>query len=302
MFDASLRRTLDAPLRRAALALDRPWITPDRLTVAGLVLGLGSAAAAALQLWALALALWLVSRACDGLDGSLARLRRGRAAGSDGSGGPFGSGAADGSGQRDADKAPGAVEANDADADKANRAAEAEAEADADADADAADAADADAADADAADKATEAVEANGADETPGAVTADRAAPSEAGGFLDIVADFTVYGFTVFGVGIGATAGFDAPWWPFVLVLVAYYVNGAAFLAFSSIAERTGRQIDDGRSLSFLGRIAEGAETIVVHSLWLIVPFLAWQIAVVWALFVGASAVQRIWAGYRALR
>ena len=216
MFDASLRRTLDVPLRRVAMALDRPWITPDRLTVAGLVLGLCSAAAAALQLWGLALLLWLVSRVLDGLDGSLARLRRARAA------------------------------------------------------------------------------------DRPGA--ADGAAPSEAGGFLDIVADFTVYGFTVFGVGLGATVGFDAPWWPFVLVLVAYYVNGAAFLAFSSIAERTGRQIDDGRSLSFLGRIAEGAETIVVHSLWLIVPFLAWQIAVVWAVFVGASAAQRIWAGYRALR
>ena len=262
MFDASLRRTLDTPLRRVATALDWPWITPDRLTVAGLVLGLGSAAAAALQLWGLALLLWLVSRVCDGLDGALARLRRthmaaavagaAAAAAAAGSGGAAGGAAAEWASQRDADETPGAGEPTD--------------------------------------------------DETPGAVTADRAAPSQAGGFLDIVADFTVYGFTVFGVGIGATAGFDAPWWPFVLVLVAYYVNGAAFLAFSSIAERTGRQIDDGRSLSFLGRIAEGAETIVVHSLWLIVPFLAWQIAVVWAVFVGASAVQRIWAGYQALR
>lgn len=130
----------------------------------------------------------------------------------------------------------------------------------------------------------------------------DGAGHSEAGGFLDIVADFTVYGFTVFGVGLGATAGFDAPWWPFVLVLVAYYLNGGAFLAFSSIAERTGRTIDDGRSLSFLGRIAEGTETILVHSLWLIFPFFAWQIAVVWAVFVGISAVQRMVAGYRALR
>ena len=55
-------------------------------------------------------------------------------------------------------------------------------------------------------------------------------------------------------------------------MLLAYYVNGTAFLAFSSIAERTGHRIDDGRSLSFLGGIAEGAETILVHSLWLLVP------------------------------
>jgi len=214
MFDTSLRRALDAPLRAAALALDRAWITPDRLTIAGLVLGLGSAATAASQLWWVSLALWLVSRVFDGLDGSLARLRRERA----------------------------------------------------------------------------------------DAAGSETAGHSEAGGFLDIVADFTVYGFTVFGVGVGATAGFDAPWWPFVLVLVVYYLNGGAFLAFSSIAERTNRRIDDGRSLSFLGRIAEGTETIIVHSLWLIFPFVAWQIAVVWALFVGISAVQRMVIGYRALR
>lgn len=209
MLDRPVRALLDRPVGALAAALDRPGITPDGLTVAGLVLGLGSAVAAALQLWALALALWLVSRVVDGLDGALARRRR-----------------ADGRQSSD----------------------------------------------------------------------------SEAGGFLDITADFVVYGATVLGVALGVTAAYDAPWQPFAAVLLAYYVNGAAFLAFSSIAERTGRRIDDGRSLSFLGRIAEGTETIVVHSLWLIAPFWAWQLAVVWAVFVGVSAVQRMVAGYRALR
>ncbi len=129
-----------------------------------------------------------------------------------------------------------------------------------------------------------------------------RGGESEAGGFLDITADFAAYGATVVGVAFGAAAAFDAPWWPFLLVLLAYYLNGAAFLAFSSIAERTGRRIDDGRSLSFLGRIAEGTETIIVHSLWLIVPFWAAPIAVVWAVIVAVSAVQRMVVGYRALR
>ena len=125
---------------------------------------------------------------------------------------------------------------------------------------------------------------------------------SEVGGFLDIIADFAVYGATVFGVAVGAANGFGAPWWPFLLVLLAYYLNGGAFLAFSSIAERTGRQIDDGRSLSFLGRIAEGTETILVHSLWLILPWFAWQIALVWAAFVFISAAQRIISAARILR
>ncbi|MBY4274449.1 CDP-alcohol phosphatidyltransferase family protein [Rhodococcus fascians] len=202
MIDSFLRRHLEGPLDRCARALDRPGITPDRITAAGLVLGLGSALAAGLQFWWLAAVLWIVSRIADGLDGPLARRR---------------------------------------------------------------------------------------------------ATTAGAGGFFDITADFVVYGTTVVGVAAGASAGYDAPWWPFLLVLLAYYINGTAFLAFSSIAERTGRTIDDGRSLSFLGGLAEGAETIAVHSLWLLLPGISWQIAVVWAAVVAVSSTQRIIAGYRAL-
>lgn len=208
MLDARLRPVLAPVLGRAAAGLDRPWVTPDRLTIAGLLAGLGSAGAAALQAWALALVLWLVSRLLDGLDGPLARRRAAR-------GGP-----------RDAG----------------------------------------------------------------------------AGGFLDISCDFAVYGTTVVGVAVGASAGFGASWWPFLLVLLAYYVNGTALLAFSSVAERAGRSRDDGRSLSFLGGLAEGFETVVVHAVWLLVPSLAAPVAAVWALVVGVGAVQRIWSGYRALR
>lgn len=121
------------------------------------------------------------------------------------------------------------------------------------------------------------------------------------GGFWDISADFIVYGATVIGVAIGVTTGFGAPWLPFLLVVFAYYINGSVFLAFSSIAEKNDRQIDDGRSLSFLGGLAEGAETVLVHSLWLLFPAVAWQIASVWAALVLISAAQRIVAGYRAL-
>ncbi|MGB5952551.1 MAG: CDP-alcohol phosphatidyltransferase family protein [Ornithinimicrobium sp.] len=214
-----MRAVLAPPMDNLARAIDRPGLTPDRITVVGLVLGLGSALAAGLQLWVLALLLWLTSRLCDGLDGSLARHRARRAA----SGGP--------------------VDDHQA----------------------------------------------------------------EAGGFLDITADFLVYGATVVGVAMGVTAptasgGYDASWLPFAAVLLAYYVNGTAFLAFSSVAERTGQQLDDGRSFSFLAGLAEGTETIAVHSLWLIVPFYAEQIAWVWAAVVAISGAQRMVGGYRTLR
>jgi len=124
------------------------------------------------------------------------------------------------------------------------------------------------------------------------------ASPSEAGGFLDITADFVVYGAFVVGVGVGWGGSLV----PFLAVLLGYYLNGAAFLAFSSIAERTGHRIDDGRSLSFLGGLAEGTETIVVHSVWVLLPAWAGGVAWAWAALVGLSAAQRIVVGYRTLR
>jgi phosphatidylglycerophosphate synthase len=205
MLDSPARVVVRKPLAKVAATIDRPWVTPDRITLVGLGLGLAGAFAASGQLWLLALALWIASRVADGLDGALARRRVRRGLG-----------------------------------------------------------------------------------RTSGA----------AGGFLDITADFVVYGSFVVGVAVGS--GGDLL--PFLLVLLAYYINGTAFLAFSSIAERTGRQREDGRSLSFLGGLAEGTETIIVHSLWCIVPMWAGSIAWGWAAIVFVSAGQRILAGYRALR
>ena len=122
----------------------------------------------------------------------------------------------------------------------------------------------------------------------------------EAGGFLDISADFVVYGSFVVGVGVGSR-GASGDLLPFLAVLLAYYVNGSAFLAFSSIAERTGHRIDDERSLSFLGGLAEGTETVAVHSLWCLLPGAAGTVAWVWAGVVAVSAAQRVVGGYRTL-
>ncbi|MFY1675913.1 MULTISPECIES: CDP-alcohol phosphatidyltransferase family protein [unclassified Streptomyces] len=125
---------------------------------------------------------------------------------------------------------------------------------------------------------------------------------SGAGGFLDISADFLVYGSFVVGVAVGV----GGPALPFLLVLLAYYVNGTVFLAFSSIAERTGRVPDDdlsrGRSLSFLGGLAEGTETVLVHLLWCVFPAHAHGIAWFWAGAVGVTAAHRVATGYRRLR
>ena len=204
MLDPLARRFTSQVLGRGAGWLDRPRISPDGITVLGIGLGLAAALCAALSVWPFALVLWLLSRLADGLDGTLARRRRGR------------------DGTRD----------------------------------------------------------------------------SGAGGFLDITGDFLVYGSFVVGVGLGTGGSLL----PFMAVLLAYYVNGAAFLAFSSIAERTGNQVHDGRSLSFVGGLAGGTETVLVHALWCVLPFWAEQIGWVWSAVVAVSASQRVLSGYRTLR
>ncbi|WP_018217404.1 CDP-alcohol phosphatidyltransferase family protein [Salinispora vitiensis] len=198
MIDARLRPVLAKTLDRCAAAVDRPWVTPGRLTAAGLTLGLAASAAAAAGWWWPALVAWLVSRLADGLDGPLAR-RRGTA--------------------------------------------------------------------------------------------------SPLGGFLDIVADFTVYGAFVAGVAVGV----DGPATPFLVLLVTYYVNGATLLAYSSIAERVGRERGDERSLHFLGGLAEGTETIAVHALFCLLPGLAGQLAWGWAAVVAITAGQRVMHAVRTL-
>jgi phosphatidylglycerophosphate synthase len=75
MFDRYLRRLKDRWLAPLAGALG-PHVPPDLVTVLALLVGLGSAYNAYAGGMRLALALWLVNRALDGLDGTLARLHQ----------------------------------------------------------------------------------------------------------------------------------------------------------------------------------------------------------------------------------
>jgi phosphatidylglycerophosphate synthase len=203
MFDASIRRAIHGPLDRVAGGLDFEFITPNRITAFGFAAGMAGALSAWIHLWEVALLLWLISRLADGLDGSLARLRK----------------------------------------------------------------------------------------------RGEESAPSLAGGYLDIMADFAVYGSFVVGVGHGSGGSLT----PFLWVLLGYYLNGTAFLAFSSLGERSNLRLDDARSLSFIFGLTEGAETIAIHSIWCLFPGRAGAIAAMWAALVLASAVGRTWQGFRLL-
>ena len=198
VLDARIRPLVAAPLDLAARRLDRFGISAGAVTGVGFAAGVGACVAAGYAVWWLALVLWLVNRALDGLDGPLARLR----------------------------------------------------------------------------------------------------GATDRGGYLDITADFTIYAGFVLGVAVAIPEARLAC----VALLVAYYVSGTAFLAWSSLAERRALETGDERSLRFVGGLAEGTETVVVYALFCLAPSHAETIAWAFAAVVAITAIQRIVFAARTLR
>jgi phosphatidylglycerophosphate synthase len=117
------------------------------------------------------------------------------------------------------------------------------------------------------------------------------------GGWADFTSDMAVYGAFVAGCAIGQP---DARLACLVL-LVTYYVNAGTLLGLSAAAERARIAAPDDRTFHFTRGLAEGTETIVVHSLMVLVPAfmasLAWTFAAVVLITIG----QRVRLAHRIL-
>src|SRR5216683_2853163 len=77
--------------------------------------------------------------------------------------------------------------------------------------------------------------------------TARAGTASDVGGFLDIVADFSIYAGIILGLAVAVPGARLAC----VALLTAYYISGTAFLALSSLAEGRRQRLGDNRSLRF---------------------------------------------------
>ncbi len=127
---------------------------------------------------------------------------------------------------------------------------------------------------------------------------ARRRGATDLGGFLDVVADFSIYAGFVVAVAVAVPGALFAC----LVLLTTYYLSGTAFLALSSIIERRGRGWDDGRSLRFVGGLAEGTETVVAYLLICLFPDHATAIVWVFAAAVLVTAGQRVALGVVLLR
>jgi len=117
--------------------------------------------------------------------------------------------------------------------------------------------------------------------------------PTDFGGYLDIVLDFAFYGMIPFAFILAnpadnAIAG--------GLLILSFYVNGASFLAFATMAEKRDLSTDQrgSKSLYFTTGLAEGTETIATFVLFCLLPQWFAPIAYIFAGICFYTALSRI--------
>jgi phosphatidylglycerophosphate synthase len=103
---------------------------------------------------------------------------------------------------------------------------------------------------------------------------------TDLGGYLDIVLDFLFYGavpfaFVVADPAANAVAG--------AFLILSFYVNGASFLAYATIAARRGMQTEarGQKSIFFTTGLAEATETLAVFAAFCLFPH--WFAPLAWA-------------------
>lgn len=130
-----------------------------------------------------------------------------------------------------------------------------------------------------------------------GEVARLRGEDSELGAFVDVVADFLLYGGFLVALAVQHPEARLA----LVVLFFAYYMNGAVFLVLSGILERLGRERLTERGLHFRRSLTEGFETIVAGVLFLVFPERVSLVAWVFAAMVFVSSAQRLLDARRTL-
>ena len=131
-----------------------------------------------------------------------------------------------------------------------------------------------------------------------GEVARLRGESSELGSFLDIAADFFMYGGFLVALAVQHPDARLA----LVILFFAYYLNGSIFLALSGVLERLKAERLTERGLHFRRSLTEGFETIVTGVLFLVFPGYVSPIAHIFAALVFFSSGQRLLDAWRTLK
>jgi phosphatidylglycerophosphate synthase len=126
---------------------------------------------------------------------------------------------------------------------------------------------------------------------------ARRRGASDVGGYLDVLADFSIYAGFIVALAIAEPSTRLAG----VVVLASYYLSVTAWLAATAMTARRGVVRRDDRSVAFVGGLAEGLETILAYSLILVAPSIAVWVEWTFSAMVLFTVFQRATWALRAL-
>lgn len=122
---------------------------------------------------------------------------------------------------------------------------------------------------------------------------------SDFGGYLDILADFLVYAAVPLGLVLGM-GGLPEQWLALAVLLSSFYVNTASWMYLAALLEKRSAGADargESTSITMPGAVVGGTETVVLFSLFILLP--AYMVPLFWLMsaLVGISIVQRlVWA------
>jgi phosphatidylglycerophosphate synthase len=135
------------------------------------------------------------------------------------------------------------------------------------------------------------------ADGLDGAI-ARQTQPTPRGAFLDIVCDFIFYGAIPLAFALAAPEHNAIP---AVILLFAFYVNGASFLAYAAIAAKQGMAstVRGSKGLHYTAGLAEGGETIACFAVMILWPALFALFAYAFAALCIVTALARISLAWR---
>lgn len=138
-----------------------------------------------------------------------------------------------------------------------------------------------------------------------GTVARRAGSQSDAGGYLDIVADFIVYAAVPLGIATGLAAAGTEVWAVTAFLLASFYVNAATWLYLSALLEKRragARATHEQTSVTMPDGLIAGTETALFFGLFLLLPA---RVQVLFPLMAGlvlVTAAQRMVTGLRRLR
>ncbi len=133
-----------------------------------------------------------------------------------------------------------------------------------------------------------------------GPVARQQGRESDLGGYIDIVLDLVIYALIPISAAAAAASPTDALWVSLAFLLASFYVNVGSWMYLAAILEKRGKGASgrgEQTTITFPTGLVEGAETMLLFTLIILLPGQLTALFWVIAMLVGITAVQRlVWA------